>query len=501
MDISNTIISIITKLKNQSKRADIDSIYNQLKKNPDISKEHISKTINELLNDQKIINKVNRNKDSFYVNKEVVLSSQDTLMKNTPAVSHVSTPTYREKTPHRNSNLTLQPCNLSNGSLLSTSIAPDPIFTIDTPTTTQTHYNSDITENEALIDDMFKKIKMEEFKNDIIKSLQKDIENNFASQLSTFKSKCETLVSKSYANNRAYIERLETEIKQKDELIKRLLISIENITSSSNMDISSNASITETYLGTLISQHPEESPITVNQDSNIVENSVNNDSIDSKSTTEVRNKTSESINNQLNDIRKKKHENYLVYKSENDINENDEAVEVPSNDTKGNHVWPAGTCLIVGDSILTGIDERKLSNPNQLVKVRDFRGASIDDLKHHLVPLLKKEPEHIILHVGTNDSTSKTSREILDELLQLKQHIKNLLPNSKVIISKPTLRTDNGKATLTLNKLNSHLEQLDIDIVDNSNIKGLHLGKKGLHLNKKGKQRLELNFLGKLRNL
>ena len=45
------------------------------------------------------------------------------------------------------------------------------------------------------------------------------------------------------------------------------------------------------------------------------------------------------------------------------------------------------------------------------------------------------------------------------------------------------------------------MEQLELDLIDNSNIKGLHLGKKGVHLNKKGKQRLELNFLGKLRNL
>ena len=55
-----------------------------------------------------------------------------------------------------------------------------------------------------------------------------------------------------------------------------------------------------------------------------------------------------------------------------------------------------------------------------MVQVRDFRGATIDDLKHHLVPLLKKKAEHIILHIGTNDAVSKTSEQIVDELLQLK---------------------------------------------------------------------------------
>ena len=81
---------------------------------------------------------------------------------------------------------------------------------------------------------------------------------------------------------------------------------------------------------------------------------------------------------------------------------------------------------MVGVSILTGIDEKRLSrNNNQVVKVRDFRGATTDDLKHHLAPLLQKKPEHIILHIGTNDVVSKTSRQILDELLQLKQYIIN----------------------------------------------------------------------------
>ena len=173
-----------------------------------------------------------------------------------------------------------------------------------------------------------------------------------------------------------------------------------------------------------------------------------------------------------------------------------------NDETPGNfkHAWPAGTCLIVGDSILTGIDEKRLSRNNQVVKVRDFRGATIDDLKHHLVPLLKKKPEHIILHIGTNDAVSKTSRRILDDLLQLKQNIINTLPTCRVIVSRPTIRND-GKAALTLSNFNKLLGQLEVDFIDNVNIKEVLLGKKGLHLNKKDKNRFELNFLQKLRNL
>ena len=136
-----------------------------------------------------------------------------------------------------------------------------------------------------------------------------------------------------------------------------------------------------------------------------------------------------------------------------------------------------------------------------MVQVRDFRGATIDDLKHHLVPLLKKKAEHIILHIGTNDVVSKTSRQILDELLQLKQHIINTLPTCWVIVSRIMIETDNGKATLTLSNFNKTFAQLEVDFINHLNIKEVHLGRKGLHLNKKGKNRLEMNFLQNLRKL
>ena len=70
-----------------------------------------------------------------------------------------------------------------------------------------------------------------------------------------------------------------------------------------------------------------------------------------------------------------------------------------------------------------------------------------------------------------------------------------------MIVSRPTVPTDNGKAALTLSNFNKLLRQLEIDFIDNVNIKEVHLGKKGLHLNEKRENRLELNSLQKLLNL
>ena len=168
---------------------------------------------------------------------------------------------------------------------------------------------------------------------------------------------------------------------------------------------------------------------------------------------------------------------------------------VTNDETSGNfkHAWPSET-LIVGNSILTVADKKQLSKKNQVVKVWDFRGPTIDDLKHRLVPLLRKNPEDIILHIVTNDSNWKTSRQILDQLLQLKQYITNMLPPFRVIVCRPTMRTDICKAVLTSSNLNTNLGQLKEEFINNVNIKEVHLGKKGQHLNEK-KVRLDLSWI------
>ena len=80
------------------------------------------------------------------------------------------------------------------------------------------------------------------------------------------------------------------------------------------------------------------------------------------------------------------------------------------------HLFPKGTYLIVGDSMLAGIDENELKTGKHNVKVRYFPGVCTDDMYHSMKPLLWKLPDYIILHIGTNDALDDTSREILDEI-------------------------------------------------------------------------------------
>ena len=125
----------------------------------------------------------------------------------------------------------------------------------------------------------------------------------------------------------------------------------------------------------------------------------------------------------------------------------------------------------------------------------------VEDMEDNIKPVLKREPDYIILHVGTNNATNSTARDILDKLLQLKSKILNARKSCKVIISQPTLRSDNGKAALTNHHICNLLEELNIDIVKNRNIGSKHLGGKGLHLNPHGTARLALNLKAAIRKL
>lgn len=161
--------------------------------------------------------------------------------------------------------------------------------------------------------------------------------------------------------------------------------------------------------------------------------------------------------------------------------------------------WPNGTTLITGSSILLGVDESRLKKYK--AKVRAFPGATVDDMFDYILPLLKKTPTYIILHIGSNDSHHKSSNEIAGEISCLKEFIYSVLPSVRIFISCPVIRMDDMKANKTLRDLRSHLICNENDLVDNDNVDSSCLGKKGLHLNPKGSGRLAINYISLMRRL
>ena len=94
---------------------------------------------------------------------------------------------------------------------------------------------------------------------------------------------------------------------------------------------------------------------------------------------------------------------------------------------------------------------------------------------------LQKDPNHIILHVGTNDVIlDRTSQDIATSIVNLVYSMKD--ENCDVSISKIILRTDNKKFSQKSWEVNTHLKdmckEMNIYLIDNTNkIKAKHLNK------------------------
>ena len=112
--------------------------------------------------------------------------------------------------------------------------------------------------------------------------------------------------------------------------------------------------------------------------------------------------------------------------------------------------------------MVAGLKEELLSNRKQQVKVRFCRRATVEDMFEHVKPILKRKPDYVVLHVGTNNVKDMTSRKILEKLLQLRTAVLDSDENCKVILSQPMTQVDDGKASFIISKLNDLLEELDI---------------------------------------
>ena len=73
--LDNIILYVIKKIKNQHQRADIESIFDEVTKTIDfqhITKDSLNDRVNQLLQSNKLINKINRDKDSFFLHKDII---------------------------------------------------------------------------------------------------------------------------------------------------------------------------------------------------------------------------------------------------------------------------------------------------------------------------------------------------------------------------------------------------------------------------------------------
>ena len=285
------------------------------------------------------------------------------------------------------------------------------------------------------------------------------------------------------------VDFLKDEIKQKNEIIRRLCECTQ--LNNHNNENESKFGHGESF--------PERHTV---KESNITTTNINNEKqqqLQQQHQQEEQKRKAELLSQQLISIRENKHQTFMMEKYPDNVMNNKWKKQENNNvNENSTHLWKPNTVLIVGDSMLNGLIEKRIGNN---VKVRLFSGARIKDMYSYLVPLMEKKPKHVIVHISTNDAVNKTHEELTNEMLQLKEHIEKELPESIIIISFPTIRTDNKKADYALTNLRESLSILNINSIDNSNINESHLSKAGLHLNEKGKGKLAMNYISYIRHL
>ena len=121
---------------------------------------------------------------------------------------------------------------------------------------------------------------------------------------------------------------------------------------------------------------------------------------------------------------------YASHNSENNNNVNPKD-SLKDSETKNSSIDKAGiykkikkkSVLVVGNSLLNGIEESKLSKDRH-IRVQPISGAKIKDISNNLDELIHNDLKTIIMHVGTNNAVEDTPEDIYNDLISLKAKIK-----------------------------------------------------------------------------
>ena len=161
---------------------------------------------------------------------------------------------------------------------------------------------------------------------------------------------------------------------------------------------------------------------------------------------------------------------------------------------------PAKHVVILGDSIVKFVDGRKVSRSSDVnVSVHSFSGSRVEDMKDYIQPSLKKKPDEIILHVGTNNLSSDEPLELANNISSLAK----LVQESSIKVSLSSITTRDKRKNEPdlkhkISSVNNHLKELarsnGYGFINNDNIDSNCLNRSLLHLNSEGTRKLSDNF-------
>ena len=132
-----------------------------------------------------------------------------------------------------------------------------------------------------------------------------------------------------------------------------------------------------------------------------------------------------------------------------------------------------GAVLLLGDSILRGIQQRKFA-PNRHVNKQKIAGGTKEMKQHKDNMEEKNDYDYIVIHTGTNDVGNLSADEIVKNMENCLGKLKNRWPDARIGLSGVTYASREEAKNTLIDEMNCFYEsicsKLDLIYIDNKRV-------------------------------
>jgi len=160
--------------------------------------------------------------------------------------------------------------------------------------------------------------------------------------------------------------------------------------------------------------------------------------------------------------------------------------------------------IILGDSMIRNVRGWEIAKKldNTKVYVNSFKSATVRSMKDYIKPSIREDPDHFILHLGTNELDLERPADLIAKSIA---DIGSKLKNDKHDVSISNIIARNDSLKDKVKEVNDCLESICIErnfhLIDHSKtLNHRHLNGSRLHLNDRGDSILEKDFVNAIAN-
>ena len=154
--------------------------------------------------------------------------------------------------------------------------------------------------------------------------------------------------------------------------------------------------------------------------------------------------------------------------------------------------------VVVGDSMVKNLQGWRLSTEENHVVVKSFAGATTSDMENYVKPVIRKEPQKLILHVGTNDLKKLPPNRVAEGIANIATQIQEDSSGTEIVISSLLPGSDKPELSAKVKETNKLINAICCKskwkFIDHKLINATCLNSRGLHLNRKGTAQLAKNM-------